>query len=259
MVAAFFSGCSGNTDVTRGAGALSATTKRLEPALSTVEQGELHGSVVGGVAQFLGVPYARPPARFEAPQPPVGWAGRRNATRLKERCAQMMGSADGSGMVGSEDCLYLNVFTSAVALAAVAQVNEQQLRVDKARMAMKRTEEQHREKLRNASDTRDKNAARGRSRSLSVDTTSPFQRAVEAIEREIAFSRAPDLVLALEHERQKLRKEEHQARSEHPPTALPEATPGHTRPVRSLTGTPPFDARSLRCGSGARSCRCWCC
>lgn len=117
VLAGFFSACSGACyatpganfeGVTCGAGALSATAKQLEPTFATVEQGVLKGSVVGGVAQFLGVPYARPPARFEAPQPPAAWTGPRDATRLRERCAQMTAGGDG-GMVGSEDCLYLNV------------------------------------------------------------------------------------------------------------------------------------------------------
>lgn len=69
-----------------------------------VEQGTLSGKAVGGVQQFLGVPFAAPPLgplRWQPPQPPV-WSGKRDATAFGPVCAQ------GGG--GSEDCLTLNIY-----------------------------------------------------------------------------------------------------------------------------------------------------
>ena len=61
--------------------------------------------------QFLGVPYAAPPVmalRFRPPAPALSWEGVREATSLPSACAQ---NPPGGKLEGSEDCLYLNVFT----------------------------------------------------------------------------------------------------------------------------------------------------
>jgi para-nitrobenzyl esterase len=72
-----------------------------------------------GVRSFKGIPFAEPPVgglRWREPQPAKDWTGVRNADRFGPRCMQRTGpTADywfrSSGM--SEDCLYLNVWTSA--------------------------------------------------------------------------------------------------------------------------------------------------
>ncbi|XP_063223074.1 esterase E4-like [Bacillus rossius redtenbacheri] len=56
--------------------------------------------------RFLGIPYARPPVgnlRFAAPKDPESWSGVRDATNFRSICHQVKG--------GSEDCLFVNVFT----------------------------------------------------------------------------------------------------------------------------------------------------
>ncbi|XP_063243003.1 juvenile hormone esterase-like isoform X2 [Bacillus rossius redtenbacheri] len=83
-----------------------------------VSQGYLLGKKVtsektGGVFySFLGIPYAQPPVgdlRFKAPAAAESWTGVRNATFYRSICPQL---ADvGSVAQGSEDCLYLNVYT----------------------------------------------------------------------------------------------------------------------------------------------------
>nr|CAD7259878.1 unnamed protein product [Timema shepardi] len=58
---------------------------------------------------FRGVPYAKPPVgplRFKSPREPEPWEGQRDARKFATRCLQEDG--------GSEDCLYLNVFTPQV-------------------------------------------------------------------------------------------------------------------------------------------------
>ncbi|XP_059046859.1 esterase E4-like [Achroia grisella] len=61
---------------------------------------------------FEGIPYAKPPIgklRFQNPQDPEGWSGVRDATKPGNKCAQL-NLRDGQ-IIGSEDCLYLNVYT----------------------------------------------------------------------------------------------------------------------------------------------------
>nr|AJP62548.1 carboxylesterase [Oxya chinensis] len=86
-----------------------------DDVLVTVESGTLRGVVatsLNGVLynQFLGVPYATPPLgdlRFRAPQPVSPWSGVRDALSFGDSCSQPLDNMT----VGSEDCLYLNVYT----------------------------------------------------------------------------------------------------------------------------------------------------
>lgn len=90
-------------------------------------QGELVG-VQGRHETYawLGIPYAAPPIdalRWRAPQPPMGWEGLRSANGFGAYCMQI-GSAQVSprfwnwgAPMGSEDCLYLNVWAPRSALA----------------------------------------------------------------------------------------------------------------------------------------------
>lgn len=62
---------------------------------------------------FLGLPFAKPPIgelRWKAPEDPPVWNGIRDATKLAQVCAQD-NLYHPDEMKGSEDCLYLNVFT----------------------------------------------------------------------------------------------------------------------------------------------------
>jgi para-nitrobenzyl esterase len=53
-----------------------------------------------------GIPFAQPPERWKAPQPPENW-GTLNADTFGSKCPQYDGLGDFSG---DEDCLYLNVW-----------------------------------------------------------------------------------------------------------------------------------------------------
>ncbi|XP_049775007.1 esterase FE4-like [Schistocerca cancellata] len=62
--------------------------------------------------RFLGIPYAAPPVgplRFQPPKPAQTWKGVKDALKFGSRCVQLdlLNNED----VGSEDCLYLNVYT----------------------------------------------------------------------------------------------------------------------------------------------------
>jgi len=88
-------------------------------------QGTVHGKVVneGKARAFLGIPFAAPPVgdlRWKAPQPPAHWSGVRDATNFAARCAQWPIWADYifQDAGPSEDCLYLDVYTTAAASPA---------------------------------------------------------------------------------------------------------------------------------------------
>ncbi|CAI6348996.1 unnamed protein product [Macrosiphum euphorbiae] len=64
-----------------------------------------------GYQAYKGIRYAEPPVgrlRFQRPSF-VRLSGKIDATKFGSPCPQL--SSDGSGLVGSEDCLFLNVFT----------------------------------------------------------------------------------------------------------------------------------------------------
>lgn len=129
----------------------SAAKKNDPPVEATVEQGKLSGSWYvsrNGTKYhgFLGIPFAKPPIgalRFEVsvshhrirelrdeevlilrsymrlfqpPQQPDSWEGFRDATKVPQRCAQKWVRVSD---LGSEDCLYLNIFTPAVRFSFV--------------------------------------------------------------------------------------------------------------------------------------------
>lgn len=70
----------------------------------------------GFVSIYRGMPFAAPPVgalRWQAPQPAASWEGERDATTFAPRC--MQGALFGDMIFRdtmSEDCLYLNVWTS---------------------------------------------------------------------------------------------------------------------------------------------------
>jgi para-nitrobenzyl esterase len=80
--------------------------------------GQLQGVVVDGVASFKGIPFAAPPVgdqRWKAPEPSKAWTGVRKADAYAPGCMQdsSMVKMVGASVGVSEDCLYLNVWTTA--------------------------------------------------------------------------------------------------------------------------------------------------
>lgn len=73
------------------------------------------------VSIFLGIPYAQPPInklRFRRPEPVQSWKGIRDATRFSSQCIQFKPNQTFTPWIStteeiSEDCLYLNIWSSA--------------------------------------------------------------------------------------------------------------------------------------------------
>jgi para-nitrobenzyl esterase len=90
------------------------------PQQVRVDTGTLSGTtgVSAHVRLFKGIPFAAPPVgqhRWQAPQPAASWDGVRDASEFGPRC--MQGGPGGPGGAtpppAAEDCLYLNVWTTA--------------------------------------------------------------------------------------------------------------------------------------------------
>jgi para-nitrobenzyl esterase len=92
------------------------------------------GAVIGSkdvenTYAWLGIPFAAPPIgdlRWRAPQPVESWAGVRKAIAFSDPCVQLSGPLDGlpddeGAVVGSEDCLYLNIWSPQDHSSAVAE------------------------------------------------------------------------------------------------------------------------------------------
>ncbi len=84
------------------------------PVQVEVANGTVEGYLEDGVEHYLGIPYAQAPVgelRWRAPQPPLDWEGVLPARDNPERCSQPVPFIE--SLSGSEDCLYLNVWTPA--------------------------------------------------------------------------------------------------------------------------------------------------
>lgn len=93
------------------------------PALSGVDgvmvqtdKGDVRGVRHGNINFFKGIPFAAPPLgslRWRPPQPLSAWQGVRDATAFGPICPQPTLRPFPAGIVVSEDCLNLNVWTPA--------------------------------------------------------------------------------------------------------------------------------------------------
>lgn len=82
-------------------------TSRINVPIVQTTEGNVSGTTVLDVAGFLGIPFATPPVnefRFKPPVRHNHWNITRESTHKASPCLQ-------GDFVGSEDCLYLNVFT----------------------------------------------------------------------------------------------------------------------------------------------------
>ncbi|MGH9712901.1 MAG: carboxylesterase/lipase family protein [Candidatus Acidiferrales bacterium] len=81
--------------------------------IACTQSGQVRGVIEGNLRAFRGIPYAAPPVgnlRWKPPAQPLSWQGIRDASAFGNVCPQINFQ---NQLVGSEDCLVLNVFTSA--------------------------------------------------------------------------------------------------------------------------------------------------
>jgi para-nitrobenzyl esterase len=94
-----------------------ATSRIVETAQGRVQGVSETGGAGNAVASWKGIPFAKPPVgvlRFCAPQPPEPWTGVRDGSRYGSPCIQLpFFSGIDAPIVGSEDCLTLNVWSPA--------------------------------------------------------------------------------------------------------------------------------------------------
>ena len=77
-----------------------------------VSGGTVMGTINNGVASFKGIPFAAPPIgqlRWKTPQPVIPWDGIKRSDSFGPSCAQKSENE----IQGSEDCLFLNVWSGA--------------------------------------------------------------------------------------------------------------------------------------------------
>ncbi|XP_078589515.1 fatty acyl-CoA hydrolase precursor, medium chain-like [Branchiostoma floridae x Branchiostoma japonicum] len=121
--------------------AVTVLTVRSDAIVVSTTYGDVKGSevttssvvrnaVFDRIFTFKGIPYAAPPVGWRPPQDPSSWTGVRDATDFGSRCPQMMdfSSYEELGLQdpifkeilfwrstsSSEDCLFLNVYTSKI-------------------------------------------------------------------------------------------------------------------------------------------------
>jgi para-nitrobenzyl esterase len=99
-----------------------------------------YGPVIGRIGKngsfaWLGIPYAAPPIgtkRWRAPTPPTAWADTRDCTVPGDACCQPApfsgNSALNNDIMGTEDCLYLNIWSPPLA-DSMSDIPEQRLPV----------------------------------------------------------------------------------------------------------------------------------
>ena len=120
------SGCSTTPNSSDGEGG--AGNELVPASLRHLPVGDVVGvdGRYGGFA-WRGIPYARPPVgelRFRAPQSAANWSGTLDARRFGSPCPQYASSTNTDApyskgdVVGSEDCLFLNVYAPKAASTA---------------------------------------------------------------------------------------------------------------------------------------------
>jgi para-nitrobenzyl esterase len=102
--------------------AMAHTVRADSPPRVEVEGGAVVGVRTGALAAYKGIPFAAPPVRelrWKAPQPVVPWPGDLVADRFSPMCLQALRAKNSVFYLAeepsSEDCLYLNVWSTAAA------------------------------------------------------------------------------------------------------------------------------------------------
>ncbi|XP_076244348.1 esterase FE4 [Calliopsis andreniformis] len=94
----------------------------MNKPIVSVKDGKLQGAEVKSVlgpsfVAFYDIPFAAPPLgelRFKDPQPAEPWKGVKDVSQSANRVAIQIDELPPKEIVGSEDCLYLNVYTTSL-------------------------------------------------------------------------------------------------------------------------------------------------
>ena len=117
---ALLAGCAPEEASPREAPPPEETQAAPDPNVILTTAGAIRGETVDGVRTFRGIPYAAAPVgelRWRAPQPAAAWEGTRDAVTFGTPCWQpiLEGFYSRGPIDRDEDCLYLNVWTRAIA------------------------------------------------------------------------------------------------------------------------------------------------
>ncbi|OXA51672.1 Venom carboxylesterase-6 [Folsomia candida] len=107
-----------------------------DPLVAITKTGKLRGywmQVVGGrkIRAFEGIPYAEPPIgyfRFSEPSPKIPWSGLLWANKKGPKCLQFS-QIELKRIVGSEDCLCLNIYSPQVQSGVLAKKEKEKFPV----------------------------------------------------------------------------------------------------------------------------------
>lgn len=92
---------------------MAASPASIAGSVAVTGAGAVLGTLNGATNEWRGIPYAAPPIgaqRWRSPAPVEPWTGVRDTTTFMSPCIQLASESD---TLGSEDCLYLNVFAPA--------------------------------------------------------------------------------------------------------------------------------------------------
>lgn len=98
----------------------SSETKVVKTIYGQIKGVKRHSVYNDQYFAFEGVPFAKPPLqelRFKAPQPLEPWSDIKDCTNVRAKCIQP--NLVLRKIVGSEDCLYLNIYTKNVSLIKI--------------------------------------------------------------------------------------------------------------------------------------------
>jgi para-nitrobenzyl esterase len=117
--------CLGTISAALVACAAAGAVRAQSNPIVAVTGGQVRGAAQGGGAVFKGIPFAAPPTgerRWREPMAVPPWSGVRDATTFGAVCAQIPTPIVGdAGKAASEDCLFLNVWTTQWPAAGAAR------------------------------------------------------------------------------------------------------------------------------------------
>lgn len=101
---------------------LTLTSHAADQTIVPTAQGLVQGKAKNGIISYKGIPFAKPPVgdlRWRAPEPASGWKDTFDASQYGPPCTQTENFNPNGKVVGSEDCLSVNVWKPEAAQGAL--------------------------------------------------------------------------------------------------------------------------------------------